>query len=192
MEEYNSVDDLIIPFKGRHSLKQYIRNKPHKLGIKVFARAGSIGILYGFEVYVGKGNVKNVSPLCISGNIVLQIADGLCKGQNYKMFMDNWFTSSNLICALKETGILALGTIRISRLPGCNLKTDEGLKKLGQGADDYRTEAGTNVTALKWYDNKPVYLVSSYKDRHPVETVNRWSVAEGRYVEVPRPAMMKE
>ena len=59
------------------------------------------------------------------------------------------------MCALKEIGILALGTIRISRLPGCSLKTDEGLKKLGRGADDYTTVAGTNVTALKWYDNKP-------------------------------------
>jgi len=33
------------------------------------------------------------------------------------------------------------------------------LKKLGQGVDDYRTEAGTNVMALKWYDNKPVYVI---------------------------------
>jgi hypothetical protein len=64
-----------------------------------------------------------------------------------------------------------LGTVRISRLPGCILKTDEGLKKLGQGADDYRIEAGTNVTARKWYDKKPVYLVSSYKGTHPVERV---------------------
>jgi len=46
----------------------------------------------------------------------------------------------------------------MSRLPGCSLKTDEGLKKLGRGADDCRTEAGTNVMARKWYGNKPVYL----------------------------------
>jgi len=30
VEEYSSVDELIIPFKGRSSLKQYARNKPHK------------------------------------------------------------------------------------------------------------------------------------------------------------------
>ena len=30
VEEYNSVDELIIPFKGRSSLEQYVRNKPHK------------------------------------------------------------------------------------------------------------------------------------------------------------------
>jgi len=38
------------------------------------------------------------------------------------------------MCALKEIGILAMGTVRMSRLPGCSLKTDEGLKKLGRGA----------------------------------------------------------
>ena len=70
------------------------------------------------------------------------------------------------MCALKEIGILALGTVIMSRLPGCSLKTDEGLKKLGRGEDDYWTEAGTNVMALKWYDSKPVYLTSSGQKQH--------------------------
>jgi len=54
VEEYNSVDELIIPFKGRSSLKHYVRNKPHKQGIQVFARTGSSGIVYDFEVYMGR------------------------------------------------------------------------------------------------------------------------------------------
>jgi hypothetical protein len=89
--------------------------------------------------------------------------------------MYNWFISFSLMCALKEIGILALRTVQISRLLGCSLKR---LKKLGRGADDYKIEAGTNITALKWYDNRPLYLVSSYKGRHPVETVKRRAVAE--------------
>jgi len=140
VEEYNSVDELISPFKGRSSLSQYVTNKPHKWGIKVFARAGSSGIVYDFEVYVGKGNVKKVSSLGISGDIVLRLVYGLPKGQNYKVFVDNWFTSFSLMCTLKEIGILALGTAKISRLPGCSLKTDEGLKKLGRGAAGLRQE----------------------------------------------------
>ena len=55
----------------------------------VFARAGSSGIVYDFEVYVGKGTVKKVSPLGISEDIVLRLVDGLPKRQNYKVFMDN-------------------------------------------------------------------------------------------------------
>jgi hypothetical protein len=59
VEEYSSVDELIIPLKGQSSLKHYIRNKSHKWRIKAFARAGSNGIVYDFEVYLRKGIVKN-------------------------------------------------------------------------------------------------------------------------------------
>jgi hypothetical protein len=50
--KYNSDDELIIPVKGRISLKQYVSNKPHKWPIKVFAHAGPSGIVYDFEVYM--------------------------------------------------------------------------------------------------------------------------------------------
>ena len=49
--------------------------------------------MYDFVVYVEKGTVKNVCALSISGDIVLSLVDGLSKGQNDKVFMDNWFTS---------------------------------------------------------------------------------------------------
>ncbi|XP_049952377.1 uncharacterized protein LOC126466866 [Schistocerca serialis cubense] len=45
-EEYHSVDELIIPFNGHSSLKHCVKSKPHKWGIKVFACAGSSGIVY--------------------------------------------------------------------------------------------------------------------------------------------------
>ncbi|CAI6357360.1 unnamed protein product [Macrosiphum euphorbiae] len=40
-EERHSVDEQMIAFKGRSHLKQYVRNKPHKWGFKVFTRAGA-------------------------------------------------------------------------------------------------------------------------------------------------------
>lgn len=49
-EEHNSIDEIMIPFKGRSSLKQYIKIKPHKWGIKVFSRAGISGIVYDFTL----------------------------------------------------------------------------------------------------------------------------------------------
>jgi hypothetical protein len=171
VEEYNSVDELIIPFKGWSSLKRYVRNKPHKWGIKVFARAGSRGIVYDFKVCVGKGTVKNYSPLGVSRDVVLRLVGGLPKGQHYEVFMDYWFTSFILMCSLKEIGIFALGTVRILRLHGCSLKMDQEMTKLWRGTYDYRTEAEANIKALKCYDNKPVYLVSSYTGRNPLETV---------------------
>ena len=56
-----------------------------RTGIKIFAHTGSSGMVYDFEVYVGKGIVKNVSSLGISGDIVLCLVDGLSKGQNYSV-----------------------------------------------------------------------------------------------------------
>ena len=39
-ELFVSVDEPIIPFKGRHSLKVYMMKKPKKWGYKVWAQAG--------------------------------------------------------------------------------------------------------------------------------------------------------
>ena len=50
-EEHQSIDEQMISFKRRIGMKQYIKNKPHKWGIKVFTRAGVCGIVYDFEVY---------------------------------------------------------------------------------------------------------------------------------------------
>ena len=57
-EEKHSIDEQILPTKGRSSLKQYLLNKPNKWGIKVWARCGVSGIVYNFEVYCGKNGSK--------------------------------------------------------------------------------------------------------------------------------------
>ncbi|KAH8010016.1 hypothetical protein HPB51_024366 [Rhipicephalus microplus] len=51
-EEWQSVDEPIIPFKGRSPLKRYMKSKPHKLGYKVFTRAGVSGIMHDFIMKV--------------------------------------------------------------------------------------------------------------------------------------------
>lgn len=51
-EEYLSIDEMIIPFKGRAKIKQYNRGMPHPFGIKTWALAGISGYVYVFEIYV--------------------------------------------------------------------------------------------------------------------------------------------
>jgi hypothetical protein len=45
---------------------------------------------------------------------------------------------------------------------------------------------------LKWFDNKAVHLISSYKSQEPIEIVRQWSVAANQDVKVPRPEIVKE
>ncbi|GBP91012.1 PiggyBac transposable element-derived protein 4 [Eumeta japonica] len=52
-----SIDECMVKFKGRSSLKQYMPKKPIKRGFKVWARCDAkSGYLYQFEIYTGKGD----------------------------------------------------------------------------------------------------------------------------------------
>ena len=49
-----SIDEAMIPFKGRSSMKQYMPLKPVKRGFKVWAMADALnGYLVDFNVYTG-------------------------------------------------------------------------------------------------------------------------------------------
>lgn len=190
-EEHNAVDEIIIPFKGRSKLKQYIKNKPHKWGIKMFARAGSSGIVYDIEVYVGKGTIKKTN-LGISGDVVVRLTEGLPKNKNFKVYIDNWFTSHALLVELYSLGLLAIGTVRANRIPDINFKNDKILKAAGRGSSDYYTDTNNTIFALKWFDNQCVHVASSFVGHAPEEPVKRWSVAEKKYISVSRPAIIKQ
>ena len=50
-----SIDEAMVPFKGRSSLKQFMPKKPTKRGIKVWMRADSLNrYVSALQVYVGK------------------------------------------------------------------------------------------------------------------------------------------
>lgn len=54
LEKNVSIDESMIPFKGRLIYKQYIPNKPHAWGIKAFVLADSVsGYTYRLRIYFG-------------------------------------------------------------------------------------------------------------------------------------------
>lgn len=191
-EEMNSIDEVLIPTKCKNSLKQYISSKPHKWGIKMFARNGASGIMYDFEVYTGKSTITNKTELGISGDVVLKLCKSLPKNENFKIFTDNWFTSYKLISALKENGMFLTGTVRHNRLPKCEFVSDKSLKCQGRGSYDFRTERRENICAVKWLDNKPIYFASSIYGIDPVQNVLRWSSKDKKHVDVSRPNIVTQ
>ena len=56
-----SIDEGMIPFKGRLSIKQYMKDKPQKWGVKgwLFCES-STGYLFRFEIYMGKDRDLNI------------------------------------------------------------------------------------------------------------------------------------
>lgn len=191
-EEHLSIDEFIVPFKGRSRLKQYNKNKPHKWGIKVFALCGKSGILYDFEIYTGKDTIVDKTKLGISGDIVVRLVDTVPASMNHKIYMDNWFTSYHLAVHLQDMNLLMAGTIRENRIlrPSSKgnvfSKTENELKSSGRGSFDYASDE-KNVTVVKWLDNKCVTVISTFCGIEPVKDVKRWSVSSKEYIDVKKP-----
>lgn len=190
-EEKQSVDEQIIPFKGRSGIKQYIKNKPHKWGYKCFTRAGSSGLLYDFKIYTGKNTASDYG-IGFSGNIVLTLADNIPVDKNYKLYADNFFSSLMLVKHLKERGIFYLGTVRKDRMGKCPLSSEEELRNKDRGSYDHRVETNDNVALVRWLDKKGVNFISSYACIEPVDSCKRWSKQERKFVQVPRPFVVQE
>ncbi|KAL2104215.1 hypothetical protein ACEWY4_001083 [Coilia grayii] len=135
MTENLSVDEQMVPFKGRHRLKMYMPLKPKKWGYKILILAGSDGVPYNIEIYTGRVNQPpELRDVGASGNVVLRLAQPIPKKKNYKLYFDNWFTGVPLVLTLAKQGIHCTGTVRVNRLPGVNLKSDTDLKRGGRGA----------------------------------------------------------
>eukprot|EP00795_Rhopilema_esculentum_P007115 gene7117-12768_t len=63
---------------------------------------------------------------------------------------------------LKADVILTAATLRKNRLAGCKLLSNTELKQKGRGSFCFQTDQNTGLSIVKWYDNKPVHLVSTY------------------------------
>lgn len=59
-----SVDECMVKFKGRSTIKQFMPLKPIKRGYKVWARCDArTGYLHAFEVYTGKSQIPDEAGL---------------------------------------------------------------------------------------------------------------------------------
>jgi hypothetical protein len=94
-----SVDEQLIPTRGRSVFRQYLPNKPFKWGIKVWALCSQNGILHRFMIYQGKGNEKR--QFGVGESVVLKLTEEIPENKNYTVGFDNYFTSLRLLCILR-------------------------------------------------------------------------------------------
>ena len=108
-----AVDEAMVKFSGRSTIKQYLPMKPIKRGIKVWVLGDSRnGYFSKFEVYTGK---KGNSPEQGLGARVVKDLTSDLKGKHHHVYFDNFFTSVKLIEDLRNDGIYGCGTARADR-----------------------------------------------------------------------------
>jgi len=154
----NAVDEAMIPFKGRSSLKQYMPMKPVKRGFKVWVRADSFnGYICEFMVYVGKEGGRTEVGL---GQKVVERLTRVLVGGHYHIYFDNFFTGVELEQRLLADGIYSCGTIRSNRK---NIPEDlrpeikKGLKERG----DHMIRQDGHLVFTIWQDTKVVTMLST-------------------------------
>ncbi|XP_039610994.1 piggyBac transposable element-derived protein 3-like [Polypterus senegalus] len=171
-----SIDEQMVPFKGKSSLKQYIPKKPYKWGYKIVVLCDTKGLVHSFDIFTGKIDPVPGEPnIGARGNIVLKLAQVNRGALNHLLYFDNWFSSLYLFVALANQGIPALGTVQQSLLQGCDFSVDTNMKKKGRGIFEEKKVVVVNVEikAVKWFDNRGVIIASTFASAQPVSNVER-------------------
>ena len=78
-----SIDEGMIPFTGRSSIKQYMKNKPDKWDFKMWKLVGSVSsYLHAFDIYTDNGAEREVG---LVEHVAQQLAKELQPGQQWKL-----------------------------------------------------------------------------------------------------------
>ena len=101
MHQPVTINEAMIPFKGRLSFKQYIKNKPTKWGIKAFVLSDATnGYVYRMQVYTGKNAESDPSSAGLCTRVVLDLMSGL-ERDGYNLYTDNYYTSCTQVFTTK-------------------------------------------------------------------------------------------
>lgn len=182
-----SIDESMIRFKGRSSLKQYMPDKPIRRGYKVWVRADSRGYVCQFQVYEGKRN--NITEKNLGHRWVVTEHTNDLIGKDYILCNDNFFNSVQLMIDLQQHRILACGTTRWDRKNYPNKRLPDG-KHMTHGESSFRSTR-TGVVAVRWKDKKGINFLSNYHNPNTKTTVERRQ-RDGSLKVVPSPTLVED
>ncbi|KAJ8909387.1 hypothetical protein NQ315_006113 [Exocentrus adspersus] len=187
------IDEQMIPFKSSLNIKQYIKNKHTKWGIKLLALCGRSGLCYDFIIYQGVTTEllpDHADVLGLSGVLVTTLAQRITQ-PNFRLFFDNYFSNYNVLQYLRNKRIYASCTARIDRFQNPPFSSERILKSQGRGSCE-EVISDDGIIMVKWYDNKSVIMASNYKGIGRISNCKRWDKSQKEYKQVPRPEVITD
>lgn len=108
-----TVDERLCVYYGKCPFRVYMKNKPGRYGIKIWAACDSTtGFISNLQVYTGK--VNNVREVNQGQRVVLDLTEPYFN-TGRGITMDNFFTSVPLANALLEKELTMTGTLRANK-----------------------------------------------------------------------------
>ena len=154
-----SGDEAMIPSKVRHTLKQYIKGKPHKFGFKLYMLADPASQLCLHSV-IHDGKCGSME------NIVAKMVPESFHRRGTVIILDNFYTTLQVVRYLQSCGLHVIGTVRPNRIMS---------KKDGSWVLPSSTKRGTfkviaqmtargsstGIRAVSWVDRRVVNMVTT-------------------------------
>ena len=185
--------------KVAHFLKQYLPNKPHKWGFKLYVLCDLSGFAHKFEIYSGQENTGRLDgepDIGATGNVVIRLVRGVPRLLNHIVYFDNFYTSLPLVHYLAKNGIHSVGTVQQNRIPKSKLpeKKEFMKKSVARGSYEERVSSydGIDMACVAWKDNKVVTLLSTYVGSLPISTVTRYDKTKKEKVPISCPHIVQE
>ncbi|XP_015774860.1 PREDICTED: piggyBac transposable element-derived protein 3-like [Acropora digitifera] len=184
-----AIDERMVKSRHRSGIRQYVKEKPTKWGIKLWVLADSCnGYTIDFNIYIGKDAARGVGEFEVGHDVVVKLIIRY-NYQGYHLCIDNFYTSVHLMKHLFQHGVLATGTILDTRRDfPANLKNGKQWGK-GKARGTMRWQRDVPCLALQWVDNKVVSMITTSGNANDTVQVNRKTKSGGVWSskEVPQP-----
>ena len=110
-----AIDERMVKSRHRSGMRQYIKDKPTRWGIKLWVLGDSSnGCTLDFNVYIGKAAGQKISEFGLGYDVVIRLMRPFLH-QGYHLYVDNFYKSFPLFKDLFAQGVLATGTISDKR-----------------------------------------------------------------------------
>lgn len=87
------IDESMVPFRGRLMFRQYIANKRHRYGVKIFKLCSHDFYTLQYRIYSGK-DAADIGQ-SVSTKVVMELMEPYLDDRRC-LFVDNWYTSNDL------------------------------------------------------------------------------------------------
>ena len=156
-----SIDETLLSFKGRFSHRTTIRSKRHKTGLKLYVATGvRPNYVVAVDVKCSVHNRRQAGQF-EGTKVVLDLMDkAKLLHQNRTVCTDNWYTSTELLKALRAKSTNCFGVLRATRVPRGARFTDEE-KRQPRGFSKTLFNKGLDAMVVGWRDNKILYCLSN-------------------------------
>ena len=154
------IDEALFLWKGRLSLKQFIRTKRTHFGIKTFVLADAcMGYVWNSVSYMGGDTRINpdVNFTYDATNIVMSLAEDVLD-EGRRIYVDNWYSSVESLDELGKCSTDVIGTVQKDRKA---LPKDIVNAKLNKRETKAAYSPLYNAMCMQWKDKSDVCMLLS-------------------------------